>query len=225
VRSTRRQKGTRNLSARDKLRSSLENDGKQSNRGVWHSKTYHRFFKGYSEISVPRSNGKGYKIQRTYTGDYYRQDLTKGKRILLRGVYVALFLSIAFLFVSTAILPLASNSTWYVVLMQVVSIPFLFWILIAFFSYLPAGRDMTIHTYRSASPALQKATLYSAISLGALAVATLVFMFLNPQAKSLAQLLSVGKYIAVGLIALAMNQIEKKVTYLIIPSQNKPPMK
>ena len=172
------------MGLRDQLRNSLQKDNKQGKPGTWHSKAYHRFFEGYSEVSVPRPNGKGTVIQRIYTGNYYRQDLTNGQRILIRILFAVLFLCIAYLFVSSATLPLASNSTWYVVLTQVVSIPFLFWIVIAFFSYLPAGRDLTIDGYRSSSLALKKATLGAAISLGMVALATLVFMFLNPSNES-----------------------------------------
>jgi hypothetical protein len=211
------------MGLRDQLRSSLQKDEKLSKRGTWHSKAYHRFFEGYSEISVPNSNGTGTRIQRVYTGDYYRQDLTKGQRILLRGLYVVLFLGVVYLFVSSAILPLASNSTWYVALPQAVSIPFLFWIAIAFLSYLPAERDMTINAYRSSSLALQRSTLGSAISLGVVALATLVFMFLNLSDRSSVQLLCAIKYIAGGLIVLSMNRIERKVHYYLIPSQNRLP--
>lgn len=208
------------MGRRDQLDSSLRKDGKQSERGIRHSKAYHRFFEGYSEITVPKPDGKGYKIQRIYTGDYYRQDLTDGQRILLSVLYVALFLGTAYLFVSSAILPLASNSTWYVALPQAVSLPFLFWIVIAFFSYLPAGRDMTINGYRSSSLALKKATLGAAVSLGIAAFATLVFLLLNPSDEPLVELLCAVKYSTGGLLALSMNRIEKRVNYLIIPSQN-----
>jgi archaellum biogenesis protein FlaJ (TadC family) len=210
------------LGLRDQLRKSIQKDGKPDKRGAWHSKAYHRFFEGYSEITVPKPDGKGYRIQRIYTGNYYRQDLTNGQRLLLRGLYVALFLGIAYLFVSNAVLPLASNSTWYVILTQVVSIPFLFWILIAFFFYLPAGRDMTVADYRSSSLALKKAALGSAISLGIIALATLVFMLLNLSDEPLLELLCAVKYLAGGLMALSMNWIERKMNYLIIPSPNKP---
>lgn len=142
---------------------------------------------------------------------------------MLRGLYVALFLCTAYLFVSSASLPLASNSTWYVVLTQVISIPFLFWILIALFFYLPAGRDLTIVEYRSSSLALQKATLGSSISLGLVVLANLVFALLNLSNEPVAELLCVVKYLTGGLLALAMNRVEKKVSYMIIPSQNKLP--
>jgi hypothetical protein len=211
------------LGLKDQLRSSLEKDRKQGKHGLWHGKAYHRFFEGYTEISVPTPDGKGSSIQRIYTGNYYRQDLTKSQRILLRLLYVALCLSAGYLFVSSAALPVASNSTWYVVLAQVVCVPFLFWILIVLFSYLPAGLDLTINDYRSSALALQKATLGSAIALGMVALATVVFIFLNRSSEPQLELLCAVKYLAAGLLALSMNLIEKKVNYLIIPSQNKLP--
>ena len=211
------------MGIRDQLRSSLQKDSPQRKRGIWHSKAYHRFFEGYSEFTVPTPNGKGYRIQRVYTGNTYRQDLTTGQRILLRVLYVGLFLCAVYLFVSSAVLPLPSNSTWYVTLPQAVSLPFMFWIVIAFVAYLPAERDMTIHGYRSSSLALQKATLGAAICLGITALATLVFSILNPSDEPLRVLRCALSFFAGGLISLGMNWIERKVKYLIIPGQNHPP--
>jgi len=191
--------------------------------GTSHSKAYHRHFEGYSEITVPKRNGKGTRIQRIYTGNYFRQDLTERQRILIRVLYVALFLCIAYLYTSSAVLPLTINSTWYVVLPQAVSLPFLFWILIAFFSYLPAERDMTIEGYRSSSLSLLKATMGCTICLGITALATLIFIVLNPSDELLGVLLCSVKFFVGGLITLGMNWIERKVGYLTIPNQQHPP--
>ena len=209
---------------REQLRDSLQKDSLQRKDGFWHSKAYHRFFEGYSEISVPNPNGKGTVIKRVYTGDYYRQDLTKGQRILLRVLYMVLFLCVCYLFVSNAMLPLPSNSTWYVTITQAITIPFLFWITIVLLSYLPAAHDMTINEYRSSSRALKKATLGAAVSMGTVALVTMVFIILNQANGSLVELPSVLKYLAGGLLAFLLNRIENKVNYIIIPSQNKPPI-
>jgi archaellum biogenesis protein FlaJ (TadC family) len=211
------------LGIRDQLRSSLQEDAKQRKGGSSHSKAYHRHFEGYSEIIVPKRGGKGTSIQRIYTGDYFRQDLTNRQRILIRVLYVALFLCIAFLYTSSAILPLKINSTWYVVLPQAVTVPFLFWILIAFFSYLPAEPDMKIADYRSSSQYLLKAAMGSAICLGITALATLVFIMLNPSDESSRAMLCAGKYLLAGLLALVMYRIERMVSYLTIPNQHLPP--
>jgi hypothetical protein len=211
------------LGIRDQLRSSLQKDSPQRKRGIWHSKAYHRFFEGYSESTIPTPNGKGYRIQRVYTGNTYRQDLTTGQRVLLRVLYVGLFMCAVYLFVSSAVLPLTSNSTWYVTLPQAVSLPFMFWIVSAFGAYLPAEREMTIHGYRSSSLALQKATLGAAICLGLTALATLAFTILNPTDEPLRVLGCALRFFTGGLISLGMNWIERKVNYSTIPSQNRPP--
>jgi hypothetical protein len=211
------------LSLRDRLRDSLQQDTRNGGSGARHSKAYHRHFEGYSEINVPKPNGKGTRIQRIYTGNCFRQDLTARQRIWIRVLYVALFLCIAFLYTSSAILPLRINSTWYVVLSQAVSLPFLFWILVALFSYLPAERDMKIADHRSSSLYLLKAARGSAICLGITALTTLVFIILNPSGESSRAMLCAGKYIVAGLIALAMYRIERKVSYLTIPNQHVPP--
>jgi hypothetical protein len=208
---------------RDRLRDSIRGNAANRRSGAPPSKAYHRHFEGYSEITVPNPNGKGTTIQRIYTGHYFRPELTGRQRILIRVLYVALFLCIVLLYISSAILPLPINSTWYVVLPQAVSLPFLFWILIAFSSYLPAERDMKIADYRSSSPYLLKATMGSAICLGITALATLVFIILNPSDESAREMLCTGRYIVAGLIALAMHMIERKVRYLTIPNQHVPP--
>ena len=209
------------------LRDQLDNDRKkekQKKAGISHSKAYHRFFEGYSEIKVPKPDGKGYSIQRIYTGNYYRPDLSVNKRVLLRVLYIMLFLCMGYLFVSSAVLPLASNSTWYVVITQVVSIPFLFWILLSFFWYVPARQDLTLDEYRSSSLALKRAALGSAAGLGLAVVASLVFLFLNSSASPAAELFCAARYLVGGLLALAMYFVEKKVNYLIIPSGNTLPV-
>jgi hypothetical protein len=212
------------LGFRDRIRNSLQKDEKRGKPGTWHSTAYHRFFEGYSEVAVPRINGKGTIIQRIYTGNYYRQDLTNRQRILVRILYALMFLGIVYLFVSSATLPLSSNTTWYVVISQVVSVPFLFWIFIIFLSYLPAGRDLTIDGYRSSSLALKKATMSAAVSLGVVSLAMLVFVILNMSNMLLDELLLIIKYLVGGLLALTMNRIECKLKYLMIPSQNSAPV-
>jgi hypothetical protein len=189
----------------------------------YHSDAYHRHFEGYSEVSVPRQNGKGSVIERVYTGNYYRQEISKSQQVLIRILYAVLFLCTAYLFISSAIMPLASNTTWYVVLPQAGSIVLLAWIFIALCSYLPSGRDLTIAGYRSSSLSLKKATFAVAISLGLSAIVSLLFVVLIPSNQIMAELLCAARYLLGGVLALAINRIENRLKYAIIPSEHKPP--
>jgi hypothetical protein len=201
----------------------MQKDSKKGVRGVRHSRAYHRHFEGYTEFLVARSNGKGTRIKRIYTGNYYRQDLFRLQRVLIRFLYLILFAGAVALYISSAILPLTGNSTWYVVLPEAFCLPFLFWIIIAFLFYMPAETDMTIADYRSSSQSLRKAALGAAISLGVTAIAALIFSLMHPFDEPTAELLCAAKYLACGLILFAINRIERKIKYLIIPSQNKVP--
>ena len=105
---------------------------------------------------------------------------------------------------------------------QAVSLPFLFWIVIAFFSYLPAERDMTIHGLSQFVPGAAKATLGAAISLGLTAFATLIFILLNPSDEPLRVLrCTLSICWRAGLLNLGMNWTERKVKYLVLPSQKR----
>lgn len=209
------------MGGKDDLRSSLEKENPKIRGGQWHSRSYHRFFEGYSEVTVPKTNGKGYKIQRIYTGDYFRQELTKKQRVLLRLLYLGLYIGAVFLFISSATSPISLNTTWYVVIAQVICVPFLFWLgLVFFFFYLPAHQDMTIHDYRSSSPPLMRSALGASLSLAVAAFAVLVNILINPSQASTAGYLCFFQYLVSGLLLFGINRVEKKVNYGIVPNPN-----
>jgi len=162
-------------------------------------------------------------IRHIYTGKYFRQGLTHWQRVLVRLLQVAPFLVTASLYISSGTVPAAVNCTWYAVLGQSATLPFLFSRLIALFSYLPAQRDMKIGEYCRSSIALRKAATGSAICLGATAVATLAFVVLNPRSESPTVLLCAIKYAAPALAALAAHMLEGGAHYLGLPNRNAPP--
>jgi hypothetical protein len=187
------------------------------------SRAYHRFFEGYSEIKVDKPMGKGSKIKRIYTGNFFRQDLSKKKRFLAKAVHAILYLLAVGLFMLNAIFPLKSNTAWYTVLPAAMSILFLFWAAIALFSYIPAKKEMTIAEYRFSSLYLKKAALGSSICLSAAALSTIAFIMLNPCEQILQEIIYGMKYMAAGLLMMAVYRIEEKIQYLEVPSKNTSP--
>lgn len=181
-------------------------------------RAYRRFFEGYSETFAMKPNGKGIGIRRVYTGNYYCQNLSRSNRVLVRFLYVALFVCAVFLYVSSAVLPITGNSTWYVALAEAIALPFLFWILIAFIFYLPAPKKMTSANYRSSSLSLLKAALDSTVGLGLIAFATLAFIIVVPGDHTAEELLCAAKYAVGGLATFAIYRIEKSMKYSTIPS-------
>jgi hypothetical protein len=199
-------------------------DGYKSDKTDFrHSTFYHGYFEGYTETKVPKPNGKGNRITRIYTGEYYRQDLTRRQRVLIRLVYGALYLFAlsAFLFSTTR--QVASNNTWYVGLPGLlVAIPMLLMLIITI-AYITTRRDMKLWDYKSSSINLKKVSLVTSACYGVLALLTVVFIILNPAEEPLSELVCLAGYIAGGLAVLAVNRLENRVKYLKVPNQQKRP--
>lgn len=210
------------MSKKDHLADSLQKNPETKKRGFF-SKAYHRYFHGYSEIVVPNSHGKGTRIERIYTGDYYRQDLDHRKRICVRVAYVVLFVCSVLLFILGAIYPHPINTTLYVTIPQAISVGFLFWIFVIFYNYLPAPKQMTISEYLRSSRYLLAATIGATFALLTLALASTIFIFLNPFEERLRLLLCILEYFLAASFTFGIYLIEKKIKYIQYPNPNKPP--
>lgn len=135
--------------------------------GIWHSRAYHDYFEGYTERVAKTKKGRT-KIERRYTGNWYVQALEKREAILLRVVYVALFLLAVFCIVLAGIMQGSAGQAFYAVIPELVTLCLLarlFYVL--FVNYLFAPHRMTVGEFRSSSPALKRTALYSAAAFGA----------------------------------------------------------
>lgn len=179
----------------------------------WHSKAYHRHFEGYTEVETTNEKGKTV-IQRVYVGDYYRLDLPKGKRILLRLTYAALILCIGVLFWLAASRPVGANMTWYLAVVQMVGVCLVGLLGVNLVSHCTAPRDMTIGDWKSASKKLRKNAVYTALSMELLAFLTLLHVILTGENWPV-HLLCVGLYVLAGLGAVVLNRLEANAPYRI----------
>lgn len=182
----------------------------------WHSKSYHRHFEGYTEIEAINAKGKAV-IQRIYTGDYYRLDLPAQKRVLLRVLYGISWLCACILFGLASSSPVSANSTWYLAIMQALS---LFGLAAVFFSLLAhftAPRDMTIGEWKSSSRATKRRTLLTSVFLGGDAVLTLTHLFIIGSDQS-THLLCILFYILAGGLNMLISLLEAKLPYRTFPS-------
>ena len=190
------------------------------NKG-WHSKAYHRHFEGYSEVETTNKKGKTV-ITRVYVGEYYRLDLPKNKRILLRLSYSGLILAIGALFFGAASRPVSANSTWYLALVQMLGLCMTGALAINLLSHCTAPRDMTIGDWRSSSQKLQRNAKYMALLMELTALLTALHLVLNGE-KWVQHLLCVGLYAVAGLLAVLLNRLEANAPYLKFPSTEPAP--
>ncbi len=207
--------------ANQKLRRKADLDKGLLNR-PWHSKAYHRHFEGYTEVETVNPKGK-VVIQRIYTGDYYRLDLPRKKRVGLRIVYALLWLAACALFGFAASRPIGANMTWYLAIVQMLTVCALAGLLFSLISHCTVPRDMTVGDWKSASVSLKRRAVYAALFLELNAFATGVYLLLKGDRWG-AHLLVIALYVLSGLLLVVMNRLEDNAPYLTIPStQSAPP--
>ena len=132
-----------------------EVDGKK--KKLYGSRAYQKFFEDYEEIRVPKENGRGTRIKRIYTGDYYRKDSTDENWYAMKAVYFLAAVVTAILFVAAAFPGSGANKVWYVTIPQAASVACYFFFFRILCSYIAAPRNMTISEWKRGCRALKKA--------------------------------------------------------------------
>lgn len=203
-----------------RLRQHTGQDNSLLNR-PWHSKAYHRHFEGYAEVED--TNGKGRTIiRRVYVGKYYRLELPKKKRILLRLTYLELLLLMGGGFGLAASRPVGANSTWYLAIAQMLTLCFLGATAISLLAHCTAPREMTVGDWKAASQNLRRNALISAVLLELTAFLTGVYLLLTGENWAV-HLLCIVLYALAGLLAVLMNRLEANAPYTIRASQAQAP--
>ena len=177
---------------------------------MWHSRSYHNHFMGYSEQYQIDEKGK-HKIVRTYTGNYYEANHTVRQKLLSRILYLLLFgVSISlFLFCTTR--PTIENTLWYVTIFQFASVPLYGWLTMSLRSYLCHFSKFKEGEYRTGVKHLLKSSLYLSIAL-----------FLAGTAMFIAALCAFSSaiygllVITAAIMVFAINRLEQTVEYTII---------
>ncbi len=203
-----------------KLRSRANLDKGLLNRG-WHSKSYHRHFEGYTEVESVNSRGK-VVIERIYTGDYYRLDLPRNKRVLLRLAYALLWLIACALFGFASSRPIGANTTWYLALVQMVTLCSLAIVLFSFISHCTAPREMTIGDWKSSSVNMKRRTGFTALVLALNALLTILYPLLESDYWGM-HLLCTSFYVIAGILMVVINRLEAKTPYITFPSSQPVP--
>ncbi|MBQ3705692.1 MAG: hypothetical protein II888_04485 [Clostridia bacterium] len=149
---------------RSGIRSSLgkrDIDGKRPGNRT--SQTYNRFFEGYTEVRQQKDHGTS--IQRVYTGTWYEQDLKLFRQILLRLLYLGLWLGSAALLAVGSLMPLPCNRCWYTVAAQAIAIAGFLWMASPMISYLTLYGRMTIGAYKRSAMQLAARSIWASAGM------------------------------------------------------------
>ena len=131
-----------------------EVDGKK--KKLYGSRAYQKFFEHYEEIRVPKENGRGTRIKRIYTGDYYRKDSSDKNWYVMKVVYLLAAVVTVALFVMASFPGNGANKVWYVTVPQAASVACFFVFFRVLCSYIAAPRNMTISEWKRGCKTLKK---------------------------------------------------------------------
>lgn len=180
---------------------------------VFHSASYHRFFEGYTEYETVNSKGKKV-LKRVYTGTWYMQALEAKYYFMLRVFYCLLFAGIVFLFSHAGMTQQESGTALYVVLPEIATVCFLFYLLYTLFvGYLFVPRKMTVNDYRGSSLSLKKASAGIGLCLLADSGLTALYLLLHRDHDSSGAGAAALKFLGAAILAAGMYLAERRVPY------------
>ena len=111
-------------------------------------KAYHRFFEGYSERRVWDAGKQRFRIEKYYSGDYYRAELSEEERKRGKGEYFAGYVSALVLFVMSSVIKTESNASTAVAVSTLIVLLGLLWLLPSLFAFLRAKELLVMREYR-----------------------------------------------------------------------------
>jgi len=137
--------------------------------GFRHSDSYHRYFRGYTEIRVPKGNGR-FQIQRYYTQPWIVSTESSRDYWLKRALMIVLLVSSWGAYITGMCLPAGSNRWWITAIPGLAAVIAQVILSAVAVSCLFAPRKMTLWGYESTAKRLK---LLSAVTGGCMA-ATLI---------------------------------------------------
>ena len=185
-----------------------------------HSRAYHRYYEGYCEKKVEKPNGS-FTIERVYTGNYYRQDVTDSQRTCIRAAYWLLYAFGLILFIYGGTQAVGSNLFLGTIAAQMVTVCLLIWMFFLLISYVAAKREMEIRVYRETSGKLQTCAKFLVISTLASAAASLLYMIVW-SSQPLQELYCLLPNLGAGAVFFLLRQIESGIPYTTRPSEHQP---
>lgn len=111
------------------------------------NRRYHSFFEGYTEKEVT-VNGKT-KIDRVYTGDYYKMKLSEKSRFLRKLSYSAAYCSAVCSYIFTALQDISLNYNRLIGICHGLLLIMLLWIAVSLFDYLSGSEMMKARAYKN----------------------------------------------------------------------------
>jgi len=199
----------------------MNENGPRLSNSLFLDKLHRRQMEGFTHVKATDEDGKDH-YELVYTGNYYRMELPRKKRIALRLIYLALVAVMAAAFLYASSRRLGANIQWYAGMCQMLVLCGTGKLLMDLINHSTAPRPMTIGEWKNASRSLRRSSLATAGFIALTAVCTAVYLVLGGE-KTAQHLLCIGLYVLAGAAVGSINLIENKVPYTIYLSRDTPP--
>ena len=205
--------GNRGKSAGDRAEANYFGDSEGKLR---HSKYYHDYFRGYTEVRIaqPENRFKPYKIERIYTAPWVEADLAPRAYFGRCCAYALLAALCVVLFIAALTdRAVAGNYSPVVAAPGFLSVVALLLLVIRTLAYLLRPKRMTLYEYISSTERLQNASFASGLLCGLTALVSLGYLPFAGAGSVGHALFTVVKLAAAAAAALGVWILERKMDY------------
>lgn len=193
----------------------LEKDNDAPETGFRHSDSYHRYFRGFTEIRVPKENGR-FRIQRYYTQPWIVSTASSKDYWLKRVLMIVLLVSSWGAYIAGMCLPVGSNRWWITAIPGLSSVVALVILSAVAISCLFAPRKMTLWGYESTAKRLK---LLSGVTGGCLALTLMAKLaYLLLYGVTAAEIRGCGLVLTAALATAAIHIMEQRTEYTTVPN-------
>lgn len=187
-----------------------------------HSRHYHRYFQGYTEVRVDKPGG--YRVERYYTAPWKEHALERGQWIRLKLLYAVLALPAAVALAVSMRLNVLSNYLWFVFLPGFIAFLCAFLLCAHTASYISKHRRMTLWDFHSSSCYIRRAALAVAVASGLTVLMKLGCIALYGTDGLPGELISILLLLVTVVAVLGIFFRERAVKYRDIPNDTKKPV-
>ena len=184
--------------------------------GFRHSDSYHKYFRGYTELRREKPNGR-YSVERYYTQPWIVSASSPRVYWLTRLMYAALVGLSWFLYIRAMCMQLGSNRAWFVAVPGFSAVIFLVLLSAVTFFYIFARRKMTLWNHESSTKRLKTVSLLTGSCIALTAVTKVVYLIIHGT-KIREELLSIAITLLAAVSAAVIFLMEREVVYTTIPN-------
>ena len=212
----RRQSDLNDIYGVKRIKNPLDKDNDVPETGFRHSDSYHRYFRGYTEIRREKPNGR-FKVERYYTQPWIVSAASPQVYWLTRLMYACLVCISWILYLWTMCMDLGSNRAWFVAIPGLPAVILLVLLSVVTVSYIFVRKKMTLWDHESSTKRLKTVSLVTGGCMALVAVTKVIYLAAFG-GDIRAERLSICLALLAAASAAAIYPLEREAVYTTVPN-------